>query len=68
VGNNLGIPCCHALLIEGELGSSDPAPISFNILSIPYNNQLAAEKADEYPDFPDKEAYKTEILTGKYRG
>ncbi len=68
VGNSLGIPKCHALLIEGELGSFDPAPISFNILSIPYDNRLAADRADVYPGFPDKEAYQNEILTGKYRG
>ena len=68
VGNSLGIPRVHALLIEGELGSTELAPISFNILSIPYNNQLAADKADESPDLPDKEAYKREILTGVYRG
>lgn len=68
VGNSLGIPRCHALLIEGEPGNPEPAPISFNILSIPYNNQLAADRADEYPDLPDKEAYKKEIMTGVYRG
>lgn len=68
VGNGLEIPRCHALLIEGEPGSAIASPISFNILSIPYDNQLAADKADEYPDLPDKEAYKKEILTGVYRG
>ena len=68
VGNSLGIPRCHALLVEGELGSTELSPISFTILSIPYNNQLAADRADEYPGLPDKEAYKKEILTGVYRG
>ena len=68
VGNSLGIPRCHALLIEGETGASQLSPISFNILSIPYNNRLAADTADKYPDLPGKEAYKNEILTGVYRG
>lgn len=68
VGNSLGIPRCHALLVEGELGSAEVLPISFHILSIPYDNQLAAEVADQYPDLPNKEAYKREILTGVYRG
>ena len=66
VGNSLGLPRCHALLIEGELGSSELVPISFNILSIPYDNNLAVRIADEYPDLPGKEAYKNELLTGVY--
>ncbi len=68
VGNSLGIPRCHALIIEGNPGCSELTPINFQILSIPYNNQLAADKADEYPNLPNKEAYKKEILTGVYRG
>ena len=68
VGNSLGIPRCHALLIEGELGNPDPSPISFNILSIPYDNQLEAKIAEECTDLPDREAYIKEILTGVYRG
>ena len=67
VGNSFGIPRCHALLIEGELGSKEPSPISMNILSIPYDNQQAAKIADEYP-LPDKEYYKLEVLKGIYRG
>ena len=65
VGNSLGVTNCHALLIEGEPGSSDLAPISMNILSIPYDNELAAKVADEYP-LPYKEAYKNEVMTGVY--
>ncbi len=68
VGNSLGIPRCHALVVEGELGATEVSSISFKILSIPYDNQLAASIADEYPGLPDKEAYKKEILTGVYRG
>ncbi len=68
VGNSLGIPRVHALLIEGELGAEEESPISFKILSIPYDNQLAVEIADNYPNLPDKEAYKKELLTGIYRG
>ena len=66
VGNSLGIPRCHALIIEGELGATELCPISMNILSIPYDNQLAAKIADDYPDLPNKEAYKKEVLTGIY--
>lgn len=65
VGNSLGIPRCHALLIEGDLGEPKLTPMSMNILSIPYDNELAAKIADEY-DVPDREAYKNEILKGVY--
>ncbi len=65
VGNSLGVTRCHALLIEGEPGSSVLSPFSMNILSIPYDNELAAKIADEYP-LPNREAYKTEVLTGVY--
>lgn len=66
VGNSLGVTRCHALLIEGELGATEAAPISFTTLSIPYDNQLAMRIADEYPDLPRREAYKNELLTGVY--
>ncbi len=66
VGNSLGVPRVHALLIEGELGATEISPISFTTLSIPYDNQAAADVAEEYPDLPRKEAYRKEILTGVY--
>lgn len=66
VGNSLGVPRIHALVIEGELGATELSPISMNILSIPYDNQRAVDVVDNYPDLPNKEAYKTEILTGVY--
>ncbi len=65
VGNSLGVPRCHALLIEGEPGSSEVSPISMSILSIPYDNELAAKIADDYP-LPNRGAYKKEVLTGVY--
>ena len=65
VGNSLGVPRVHALLIEGELGADELSPISMNILSIPYDNAAAAAAADEYP-VPNREAYKNEVLTGVY--
>lgn len=65
VGNSLGLPRCHALVIEGELGAEEPSPISMATLSIPYDNELAARIADDY-DLPNREAYKTEVRTGVY--
>ncbi len=66
VGNSLGLPRCHALILEGELGNPELSPISMNVISIPYDNQLAAKVADDYPDLPNRDAYKNEILTGVY--
>lgn len=66
VGNSLGTARCHALLIEGEYGSKTPALISFKTLSIPYDNQLAAKLADNYPELPRADAYKDEVVTGIY--
>ena len=65
VGNSLGVPRCHTLLIEGITGGKELSPISMSIISIPYDNELAAKIADEYP-LPNREAYKTEIMTGVY--
>ena len=66
VGNSLGIPRVHGILIEGEIGSSEKTPLKTEILSIPYDNQEAADAADIYPDFPMKENWKKEVLTGVY--
>ena len=65
VGNSLGVPRCHALVIEGTLGASELLPVSMNILSIPYDNRLAADIADRYP-LPNRDAYKKEVMTGVY--
>lgn len=66
IGNSLGVPRVHGILIEGELDSPVQSPISFNVLSIPYDNEKAVKKCDLYPDMPWPEAYKKEILTGRY--
>lgn len=66
VGNSLGLTRCHVLVIEGNLGASELSPIYFSCLSIPYDNRLAAARADEYPGLPGREAYKSEIMTGVY--
>ena len=65
VGNNLSLTRAHALLLEGEAGP-DPAPLHITTLSVPYDKQKAAERADLYPDLPNKEAYQKEVLTGQY--
>lgn len=66
VGNALGVPRCHALLIEGDVGSTERTPIRFTTIDIPYDNQLAAEIARNCSELPNKEAYIKEVLTGVY--
>ena len=63
VGNNLSLPRAHALLLEGE---KERGPLSITILSVPYDNRKAAERADLFPDLPLREAYRWEVLTGVY--
>ena len=63
VGNNLSFPRAHALLLEGEEG---PSPLSITILSVPYDNRKAAERAELYPGLPNREAYQKEVITGIY--
>lgn len=66
VGNSLGVPRVHALVVEGDIGGEELAPIRFDILSIPYDNQAAADIAAHYPDLPQLESYQREVLTGIY--
>lgn len=66
IGNNLGVPKAHALLVEGELDCPEPAPLRMTILSVPYDNEAAAEIARRTEGLPSKEAYINEILTGVY--
>lgn len=66
VGNSLGVPKCHAVLIEGELGSKEPGLITMNILSIPYNNQEAADIAKANQGLNNWQGYVKEVLTGVY--
>ena len=66
IGNGILYPRAHGILITGELGGDAKTPIQFDIISVPYDNQAAADAIDQYPDAPAAEAYKTEVLTGKY--
>ena len=66
VGNSLGMPRVHALVVHGELGSEELSPLGFEILSIPYDNQAAADAASCYPDLPNLAGYQNEVLTGNY--
>lgn len=64
VGNSMGVPKAHALLLEGSDNPDDMLRMS--VLSIPYDNEAAAEIARRDPDLPYKDAYIKEVLTGIY--
>lgn len=66
IGNSICYPRVHGILIEGEIGAAELSAIHCDIISIPYDNQAAADVIDLYPDAPAKDAYKTEVLTGIY--
>ncbi len=66
VGNSMGVNRAHALLVEGEKDSAEPAPILFTILSVPYDNQAAADIALKDDALPHRDAYVNEVLTGRY--
>lgn len=66
VGNSMGVPKAHGILMEGEWNSEVPAPLSMTILSVPYDNEAAAEIARQDEKLPHREAFIHEVLTGIY--
>lgn len=66
VGNSMGVPRAHFLLLEGEMDSREPAPLLATVVTVPYDNRAAAQLAREDPNLPHREAYITEVLTGVY--
>lgn len=66
VGNSMGVPKAHGILMEGEWNSETPAPLSMTILSVPYDNEAAAEIARQDEKLPHREAFIHEVLTGIY--
>ena len=65
VGNSMGVTRAHALLLEGTPGP-DRSPLLSTVLSVPYDNALAAALARSDPALPKQEAYIREVLTGIY--
>ena len=65
VGNSMGVPNAHALLVEGTPGK-ERRPLLCTVLCVPYDNEAAAALARNDPDLPRKEAYIREVLTGIY--
>ncbi len=65
VGCSMGVTRAHCILIEGEMGET-PAPLQMSIISVPYDNEAAADVARNDPDLPHRAEYITEVLTGVY--
>ncbi len=59
VGNSLGVPRAHCLLLEDE-------PLRLTVVSVPYDNEAAAEDARRDPALPHRDSWITEVLTGVY--
>lgn len=57
VGNNMGVPRAHGLLVQGVMDSKEPASLSFTHLCVPYDTAAAVALADE--ELPFREAYIT---------
>lgn len=66
VGNSIGVPKAHALILEGEKNSLDPAPLMMTILSVPYDTQAAVDIAMADDELPHRDSYIKEITTGVY--
>lgn len=66
VGNSIGVPKAHALILEGEKDSAEPGPLMMSILSVPYDTQAAVDIAMADDALPHRSSYITEITTGVY--
>lgn len=66
VGNSMGVPKAHCLIIDGEKDSREPGVLTMTILSVPYDNEAAAALARQDEQLPHRESFITEVLTGVY--
>ena len=54
------------MIVEGDFGSREPGVLLMSVISVPYDNEAAAEVARRDANLPHREAYIREILTGIY--
>ena len=64
VGNSMGVPKAHGLLLEGETDRT--GSLYCTVLCVPYDNRAAAEAARREERLPHGDAYIREVLTGVY--
>lgn len=67
VGNALGLPLVQYAILEGEPGNAK-ARLEVRFVTLPYDNQRAADDALQLSGLPDAHAYVQEVLTGQYAG
>ena len=68
VGNSYCTPTACYVIIDGELNGREKSPISFEFISVPYDNARAAENARKAAAwFPSLDEYITEITTGTWQ-
>ena len=66
VGNSMGVPMAHALLLQGEMDRREPGALQMSFLSVPYDTAEAVRRAEAEPDLPHRDAWIREITTGIY--
>lgn len=66
VGNSMGVPKAHAIIMDGVLGSREEGPMSMTFLSVPYDNEKMAEIARRDDALPHRDSFVREVLTGIY--
>lgn len=67
VGNPLDLPlACYAIL-EGAVGENGVAPLSIQIVRVPYDIERAIDDAAA-EGMPELDAYANELRTARYRG
>jgi predicted phosphodiesterase len=66
-GNHLDAPSAPYVILEGVVGSPEPAPFSVNFARVAYGIQAEISVAREL-GMPEADAYARELLDGIYRG
>lgn len=68
VGNGLGAPMVQYVILRGELGSAQPAPLDISLVTVPYDRNRAIRDTDqaEKNGLVNAEAFRREIMTGIY--
>ena len=66
VGNGMGLNMVQYCVMEGEIDSRLPAPLSFSFITVPYDREAAVRDALEAENMPYRELYIEEIRTGRY--
>ncbi|QQZ59438.1 metallophosphoesterase family protein [Paenibacillus sonchi] len=67
VGNPLDLTQASYVIMEGNYGSGDPAPLNIQFVRVPYDIERAVQQAVD-SQMPHLEPYIKELRTAEYRG